>query len=1197
MSAEKWQFWIDRGGTFTDVIACDPDGTLKAAKLLSENPERYADAAVEGIRRFLDVPPGAPLPADRIDAVKMGTTVATNALLERKGEPTLLVITRGLKDQLRIGYQNRPKLFVRRIDLPEPLYAEAIEADERVTAEGEVLKALDAAALTAALHAARARGFTACAIAFMHGYRYPAHELAAGEIARACGFTQVSLSHQASPLQKLVSRGHTTVVDAYLSPVLGRYVAQVRHGLGEAPHLQFMQSSGGLADAARFQGKDAVLSGPAGGVVGAAESGRAAGFPKIIGFDMGGTSTDVCHFDGAYEREQETTVAGVRIRAPMMLIHTVAAGGGSILHFDGLRMRVGPDSAGANPGPRAYGRNGPLAVTDANVMLGKLQPDFFPAIFGPEEDAPLDAASVTAAFTALAAEIGDGRTPEAIAEGFIRIAVENMANAVKRISVARGYDITSYALNAFGGAGGQHACLVADALGMETVLIHPFSGLLSAYGIGLAKLRAFRQRAVGVALTGDAMAALTPVAAEVEREARAELTAQRSGGESAAASRVTAHIRYEGTDTTLAVPFGDAAEMAAAFVAAHTRRFGFGFEQRGLIVESLEAEAEGGGAAPPARHDAPAASALPAPAAIRAVYMDSAWHNAPVHRREGMSSGQTLPGPALLIEPNQTIVIEPGWQAAIAPGGEVVLTRIAPRPHRAIAGTSADPVMLEIFNNLFMSIAEQMGLTLEKTAASVNIKERLDFSCAIYDADGALIANAPHMPVHLGSMGDSVAAVRAKHPHMKPGDAFALNAPYAGGTHLPDVTVVMPVFGAGETTPRFYCAARGHHADIGGIAPGSMPPFSTTVEDEGVLLDAVQIVADGRFDEEGLRAKLRDNANPARNPDQNVADLKAQIAACTKGADELNRICAAYGLDVVRAYMGHVQDNAEAVVRQAITALQDGAFEVPMDGGAVIRVAIAVDHANRSARIDFAGTSPQLPTNFNAPGSVTRAAVLYAFRCLADDDIPLNAGCLRPLDIVIPEGCMLSPHYPAAVVAGNVETSQAVTDAIFGAMGVLAASQGSMNNLTFGDERYQYYETICGGAGAGPGFDGASAVHTHMTNSRLTDPEVLEQRFPVLLDEFAIRGGSGGAGEFHGGDGVRRRIRFRKPMTCSILSIRRETAPFGLAGGGEAQKGRNTVIRADGSEETLRGSDRAEMAQGDAILIETPGGGGYGPAP
>jgi 5-oxoprolinase (ATP-hydrolysing) len=1222
---DQWQFWIDRGGTFTDVVALTPEGELRASKLLSENPERYADAAVEGIRRFLNIAPGAALPANRIAAVKMGTTVATNALLERKGEPTLLVITRGFADQLRIGYQNRPKLFVRRIDLPDMLYTRTVEAHERVTAEGEILTPLNEATLTAALQQAYDAGLTSCAIAFLHGYRYPAHEIRAGEIAAAIGFTQISLSHQISPLQKLVSRGDTTVVDAYLSPVLRRYVERVRSGLGADAQLQFMMSSGGLTDAARFQGKDAVLSGPAGGVVGAAESGQRAGFDRIIGFDMGGTSTDVCHFDGDYERSGETQVAGVRLRAPMMLIHTVAAGGGSILHYDGLRMRVGPDSAGANPGPRAYGRGGPLTVTDANVMLGKLQPDFFPAIFGPHEDQPLDGASVGAAFDALAAETG--KTPHALAEGFIRIAVENMANAIKRISVARGYDVTAYALNCFGGAGGQHACLVADALAMETILIHPLSGLLSAYGIGLAKSRAFRQRAVGKPLSEEVMEELHAIAAELAHEASAEIegqieTSSRAEPPEASETRdpgvqasrsipwvpglrsappgmtigVNAHIRYDGTDTTLPVPLGTPDAMRAAFTAAHTKRFGFGFEGRGLIVDSLEAEASGGGASIPTQNAEPTTAPLPAPAATAQIYMDGATQKAPVRRREMLETGHTVPGPALIIEPNQTIVIEPGWQAEIAPGGEVILRRIAARPQRLTAGTSADPVMLEIFNNLLMSIAEQMGLTLEKTAASVNIKERLDFSCAIYDADAALIANAPHMPVHLGSMGDSVEAVRAKHPHMKPGDAFALNAPYAGGTHLPDVTVVLPVFGEGETTPRFFCAARGHHADIGGIAPGSMPPFSKSVEDEGVLLDGVRIVSEGRFDEQGLGALLTAGRWPSRNPDQNIADLKAQLAACRKGADELARMTAQYGLDVVQAYMGHVQDNAEAVVRQAIAALSPGEFSVPMDGGAMIRVRIDVDAAARTARIDFTGTSPQQANNFNAPASVTKAAVLYCFRCLADDDIPLNAGCLRPLEIVIPPGSMLAPLYPAAVVAGNVETSQAVTDAIFGAMGVMAASQGTMNNLTFGDARYQYYETICGGAGAGPGFDGQSAVHTHMTNSRLTDPEVLESRFPVLVDEFSIRRGSGGPGLHPGGDGVRRRIRFRQPMTCSILSTRRETAPFGLNGGGNALMGRNAVIRANGSVEALTGCAETHMSKGDAILIETPGGGGFGSA-
>ncbi len=1183
-----WQFWIDRGGTFTDVIARKPDGSLTAAKLLSENPERYADAAVEGIRRFLkSAPDGA------IDAVKMGTTVATNALLERKGERLALVVTRGFGDQIRIGYQNRPKLFARCIVLPDMLYETVIEADERVTADGKVQTALNEDALRASLAAVRAKGISACAIVFMHGYRFPAHEKRAGEIARELGFTQISLSHEVSPLQKFVSRGDTTIVDAYLSPVLQRYVSRVRSGLGDSVPLHFMQSSGGLTSATAFRGKDAVLSGPAGGVVGAAETGRAAGFEKIIGFDMGGTSTDVCHFDGAYEREQETTVAGVRLRAPMMLVHTVAAGGSSILSYDGLRMRVGPESAGANPGPKSYRRGGPLAITDANVMLGKLQADFFPAIFGPGENETLDVASVQAAFDDIAGRIGDGRTPEAIAEGFIRIAVENMANAVKRISVARGYDVTGYTLNCFGGAGGQHACLVADALGMETVLIHPFSGLLSAYGIGLARQRAFRQRAIGAELTANLATRLKEEVAKIGQEARDDLMDQgiASGAIIADAS---AFIRYAGTDTALEVPFGSADDMAVAFVALHTKRFGFGFEGRSLIVEQIQVEASGAGANPPELSALKAQGDEAPVSATRQIFFNGAWHETPVYLRGDVGCGHHLPGPALLIEPNQTIVIEPGWQAELSAHDDVILKRITARPLRHAAGTQADPVMLEIFNNLFMSIAEQMGLTLEKTAASVNIKERLDFSCAIYDAEGGLIANAPHVPVHLGSMGDSVAAVRARHPHMKPGDAFALNAPYAGGTHLPDITVVMPIFGAGDTAPRFYCAARGHHADIGGIAPGSMPAFSRTVDDEGVMLDAVQIVHGGVFDEDGLTQHLSSGAHPSRNIANNIADMKAQIAACAKGGEELHKMTVLHGPDVVAAYMRHVQDNAEAVTRRAIAALKPGSFAVPMDNNAIIRVRIEVDMATSSARIDFTGTSPQTPDNFNAPSSVTKAAVLYCFRCLADDDIPLNAGCLRPLEIIIPEGSMLAPRYPAAVVAGNVETSQTVTDAIFGAMGVLAASQGTMNNLTFGNARHQYYETICGGAGAGPDFNGASAVHTHMTNSRLTDPEVLESRFPVVVDAFSIRGGSGGAGTHHGGDGISRRIRFLEPMTASILSTRRINRPFGLNGGGDGAPGRNSVIRADGHEEKLRPSDEVSLDPGDAIVIETPGGGGYG---
>ncbi len=1191
----RWQFWIDRGGTFTDVVGRAPDGRLVPVKLLSENSELYEDAAVEGMRRLLDLPRGARVPEGLVAQVKIGTTVATNALLERKGARTLLVTTKGLKDQLRIGYQNRPKLFVRRIDLPALLYEAVVEADERVTYEGQVLRPLDEAGAREALSEAYGRGLRACAVVLMHGYRWPDHERRVGAIAREIGFEQVSLSHEASPLIRFVSRGDTTVADAYLSPVLRDYVDRVSARV--EPRLLFMMSSGGVTEAARFLGKDAVLSGPAGGVVGAVRTAMAAGFERVIGFDMGGTSTDVMHcaqaFSGAYERTEETQVAGVRIRAPMMLIHTVAAGGGSILHDDGVRFRVGPDSAGANPGPACYRRGGPLTVTDANVMLGKLRPDRFPAVFGPDGDQPIDAAIVRARFAELAAR--HGRAPEEIAEGFVRIAVENMANAIKKISVQRGYDVTKYLLNCFGGAGGQHACRVADALGMETILIHPLSGLLSAYGIGMASLRAIRQRAIERPLDEDCAAAMREAADVLAREATGAIEAQGAPAD-LVSWRPRAHLRYDGTDTVLDVPLGPVETMRADFADAHRRRFGFGLEGRTLVVDWVSVEAAGGGVEPSDPELAVHGGQPAPPDETITFFADGAPRDAALYIRARLKPGDRIDGPALIVEPNQTVVVEPGWRAELTAKDHLILTRALPRPTLRAAGTAADPVTLEIFNSLFMSIAEQMGLTLEKTASSVNIKERLDFSCAIYDGDGALIANAPHMPVHLGSMGDSVAAVRAKHPSMRSGDVFALNAPYAGGTHLPDVTVVAPVFDEAGERVLFFTAARGHHADIGGITPGSMPPFSTDVREEGALFDGQRIVAGGVFDEAGVRAMLGSGSHPARNPDQNVADLKAQIAACAKGAEELRAAVALWGLDVVRAYMGHVQDNAEEAVRRAIGALKDGAFEMAMDGGATIKVAIRVDARARTAEIDFGGTSPQLPSNFNAPASVTKAAVLYAFRCLVDDDIPLNAGCLRPLTIRIPEGSMLSPRFPAAVVAGNVETSQAVTDAIFGAMGVMAAAQGTMNNLTFGDATRQYYETICGGAGAGPDFDGASAVHTHMTNSRLTDPEVLESRYPVLLRRFAVREGSGGPGRRRGGDGVVREIEFRAPMDCGILSTRRETAPFGLAGGGHAAKGVNAVLRADGSVETLGGCGVAKMEPGDAIRIDTPGGGGYGEA-
>ncbi|HLJ51932.1 MAG TPA: hydantoinase B/oxoprolinase family protein [Rhizomicrobium sp.] len=1183
-STGTWNFYIDRGGTFTDVVAEAPDGALSTLKLLSES-SLYEDAALEGIRRALGVESGAAIPSTRIGEVRMGTTVATNALLTRKGEPTLLITTRGFKDQLRIGYQNRPKLFALRIDLPDMLYASVIEADERVTAEGQVLRALDEVALRPALVKARQSGIAACAIVFLHGFRYPAHEMRAAGLAREAGFTQISTSHESVPLMKFVSRGDTTVADAYLSPALARYTRRVAEELGKT-RLFFMTSNGGLAAPDFFRGKDAIVSGPAGGVVGMAETARAAGFEHVIGFDMGGTSTDVARFDGSFERVYETEVAGVRLRTPMLAIHTVAAGGGSILHYDGARFRVGPDSAGADPGPMSYGRGGPLSVTDANVMVGKLNALYFPKLFGEKGDAGLDEASVRDAFAQLARTIG--KPPEEVADGFIRIAVENMANAIRKISVAKGYDARSYTLNCFGGAGGQHACLVADALGMKTVFIHALSGLLSAYGMKLAALRAVKQSFVGMALK-EATATLETSVHDLRTQAEAELAAQ---GAQHVESVARVHIRYDGSDTTLPVPLGTPREMAHTFATDHARQFGFGFENRTLIVESVEVEgqsrkSEAGNQKSESRllaHSATSDFRLPISSAR--FYSHGAWHDAPVLR----SAARGIDGPALIVEPHQTIVVEPGWRAE-ANGHGVVLWRSAERDQTQ-AHEAVDPVLLEVFANLFMAIAEEMGVVLQNTATSVNIKERLDFSCALFDADGGLVANAPHMPVHLGSMGDCVTAIMRKHPDMREGEAFVTNAPYDGGTHLPDVTVVMPVFIDGVRS--FYVAARGHHADIGGITPGSMPPFSTTIAEEGALFDGIKVVSGGRFDEAAVRNVLAAGPYPARSPEQNIADLKAQVAACAKGCEGLRRTSSVYGLSVVNAYMRHVQDNAEESVRQVIGKLSDGEFAVAMDSGAMIRVKVRVDRVRRSALIDFTGTSAQAADNFNAPGSVTKAAVLYVFRCLVDNDIPMNAGCLKPLAIVVPEGSLLKPRPPAAVAAGNVETSQAIVDALFGALGVMAAAQGTMNNLTFGNQQHQYYETICGGSGAGADFDGQSAVHTHMTNSRLTDPEVLETRYPILVEAFAIRAGSGGKGRHRGGDGTTRRVRFCQAMTAAILSTRRETEPFGLRGGGPGAKGRNSVIRGDGTETPLKGCDEIDVAPGDVIVIETPGGGGFG---
>jgi 5-oxoprolinase (ATP-hydrolysing) len=1192
----RWQFWIDRGGTFTDIVARRPDGTLAAHKLLSENPEAYRDAAIQGIRDLMRVAPGAPIPSARIDAVKMGTTVATNALLERKGAPTVLVTTKGFRDALRIGYQDRPDIFARQIIKPDHLYDQVVEVVERVLADGTVEAVPDLAAVRHDLAAARSAGAEACAIVFMHAYRYPQHEVTVAEIAREVGFPQVSVSHEVSPLMKLVGRGDTTVVDAYLSPILRRYVDQVATELdsaGEATRLMFMMSSGGLTDAGRFQGRDAILSGPAGGVVGCIETAKLAGFGKVIGFDMGGTSTDVSHYDGEYERAFETEVAGVRMRAPMMAIHTVAAGGGSILHYDGARMIVGPDSAGANPGPACYRRGGPLAVTDANVMVGKLEPDFFPKIFGPGRDQPLDRETVRNAFAALAARIGDGRTAEAVADGFIRIAVENMANAIKKISVQRGYNVTKYALQCFGGAGGQHACLVADVLGMRSVLIHPLSGLLSAYGMGLADIRATRQATVEAPLHAAglaiAQAALDAAAASVS----GELLEQGVEPDDIDVFR-RVHVRYAGTDTALVVALGTVAEIVAAFEAAHRARFGFIDPSKVLVIEAISAEAVGGGSEI-VEADALLTKGEATPATTTRFFSQGEWWQAPVYRRDELRRGQTLAGPALLIEPHQTIVIEPGWRGTITAKDHLVLDRAVAAQHAAAAGTKADPVLLEVFNNLFMSIAEQMGVTLQNTAYSVNIKERLDFSCAIFDAKGALVANAPHIPVHLGSMDKSVESViRNCGGDMKPGDVFAINAPYDGGTHLPDITVVMPVFDDAGRGILFYVAARGHHADIGGVAPGSMSPRATNIEEEGVYIDTFKLVDQGRFREAELVALLTGAKYPVRNVVQNVNDLKAQIAASERGASELRRMITQFGQDVVAAYMGHVQDNAAESVRRVIDRLENCSFEQEMDQGCFIRVKVTIDRDKREAIVDFTGTSAQRPDNFNAPAPVTQAAVLYVFRVMVDGKIPLNAGCLRPIRIVVPEGSMLAPRYPAAVVAGNVEVSQAVTNCLFGALGVLSAAQGTMNNLTFGNDTYQYYETICSGSPAGPGFDGVGGVHTHMTNSRLTDPEILEFRFPVVLEDFHIRQGSGGKGRWKAGDGTSRTIRFREPMECAVLSSHRRVAPFGLAGGEPGEVGRNSVRRADGRIEPIGGCDQTLIEAGEAITIQTPTGGGFG---
>ena len=1190
-----WQFWVDRGGTFTDIVAKAPNGTLHTHKLLSENPELYSDAAVHGIRYLLGLTPNAPIPPETISTVKMGTTVATNALLERKGERTVLLITKGLRDLLRIGYQNRPKLFDLNIVLPELLYDDVIEVKERISADGTLVTALDEDAARTELAQAYAKGYRSVAIALMHSYRFSNHEKRIGELATQIGFTQVSLSHEASPLIKLVARGDTAVVDAYLSPILRRYVHQVADALGTmkggGQRLMFMRSNGGLTDASLFEGRDAILSGPAGGVVGMVRTAAKQGFDWLIGFDMGGTSTDVCHYAGEFERSFETEVAGVRMRAPMMSIHTVAAGGGSILSYRDGRMQVGPESAGANPGPAAYRRGGPLTVTDCNVLLGKLQPEQFPPVFGPNADQPLDEDVVHEKFSNMALEIGGNRKVEDIAEGFLRIAVENMANAIKKISVQRGYDVTKYTMNCFGGAGGQHACLVADALGMESIFIHPFAGVLSAFGMGLADVRAMREHQFGELLdqVADAKTVLKGLVDVVRSEVMSQgITLEKIN------VVTTAHIRPDGAQQTLPVPFGSPREMATAFNAAHQQRFGFVPTDADLLIDVLSAEAIGNTGEKVSMPDNIQIDATPK---MGQMWSDGAWHEVPLVDRATLSKGAHVDGPAIISEPTGTNIVEAGWQAKCVDGGNLILKRVVPLPRNEAIGTQVNPVMLEVFNNLFMSIADQMGATLANTAYSVNIKERYDFSCAIFDEAGDLVANAPHVPVHLGSMSESVRVVLAQNAgNIRPGDVFMMNNPYNGGTHLPDVTVITPVFDMAGKLIIYTVASRGHHADIGGKTPGSAPPDSRVIEEEGVLIDNFLLVKQGNLQDSAARALLASGKYPCRNIDQNMADLAAQIAANATGVAELQRITAQFGQDGVHAYMSHVQDNAEESVRRVLDVLSDCTFTYPLDSGAQIKVAITVDRAAREAVIDFTGTSEQSEFNYNAPLAICRAVVLYVFRTLVGSDIPMNEGCLKPLLLKVPDGSMINPRAPAAVISGNTEVSQAIADTMYGALGVIAGSQGTMNNFVYGNDIHQNYETICGGTGAGNGFNGTSAVHSHMTNTRMTDPEVLETRFPVQVEEFAIRQGSGGGGAFTGGNGIVRRLRFMEPMTVTVLSSHRVIPPNGAAGGLSGAVGKNSILRANGQFETLKGNDKAELDTDDVFIMKTPGGGGYGPA-
>jgi 5-oxoprolinase (ATP-hydrolysing) len=1193
-----WQFWIDRGGTFTDVVARDPNGSFITHKLLSENPEKYPDATLQALRDILHIKSNEAIPYDLIQSIRLGTTLATNALLEKTGCATALIITKGFGDALRIGYQNRPDLFALNVKIPEPLYSAVIEVSERYSAKGEELHAIDSKQIYRQLQKIYDQDLRSIAIVLLHSYHFPQHEKIVAEIAKKIGFTQVAVSHQISPHIKLISRGNTTVLDAYVTPLLKNYMGNLQHDLPNTQVL-LMQSHGGLATLATFHGKDSLLSGPAGGVIAAIKSCVNAGFDKIISFDMGGTSTDVAHFNGQLERLFEGEVAGHRIQCPMLDIHTIAAGGGSIVSLKQGRYTVGPESAGSNPGPAAYGKGGPLTITDCNVLLGRIQPEFFPHVFGHNGNQSVDTTIVEKKMHDLVMQVNrvtqDQRTAETIAIGFLQIAELNMANAIKKISIQRGYDVSQYILCCFGGAAAQHACAVSDLLGIKKIFIHDLAGVFSAYGLGLAEIRVLKEKMIHKILAPsfshdlqssfDELAIAADQALNIHDQAFTHLTYEKN-----------IRLKYEGTDLTLTLPFTALDSLQSNFSKIHQQRYGLTMDKP-LIIDAIFLELI---AAYPTFSEQKKNSLpyfqKPIAQEFKSVYFNNSWQTTPFYQLHDLQPGQQVFGPAIIIETNNTIVITPGWQAKVTNQNYLLLERVIPLQPKKIKQPEerADPMLLEIFNSLFSSIAEQMGTTLANTAYSVNIKERLDYSCAIFDTRGLLIANAHHIPVHLGSMSASVQTIIHNNAIIKPGDVFVLNNPYNGGTHLPDITVISPVFINGGGTPQFYVASRGHHADIGGISPGSMPPLSTHIDEEGVLIDNFKLVDQGRFREQELLKLFTSHTYPPRNPQQNIADLQAQIAANQKGILELQTVVSRYGLHFTKTYVQHMFNNAEQCVRNLVHKLHNGHFSYRLDNGCKITVAIQVDKCHKNITIDFTGTSGVQNNNFNAPIAVCRATILYVFRTLIAENIPLNEGVMQPIHIIFPDDCMLNPQFPAAIAAGNVETSQCIVDTLYGALGIMAAAQGTMNNFTFGNDQYQYYETLCGGSGAGPGFHGTDAVHTHMTNTRLTDPEVLEQQFPILLECFKIRSGSGGHGHWRGGNGIIRKFRFLTPMTVGILSNRRIIPPYGMAGGQPGKPGKNDVIHANGSKESISSTQLVHLNCNDIFIIATPGGGGYG---